>query len=41
MTNVHRIQHLTNLTQCDERISNSIFDKFNIELTSLFYHIEC
>ena len=26
---------------CDERTSNSTFDKINIELTSLFYHIEC
>ena len=42
------IQHRSNrktfnhcIICCDERTSNSIFDKFNIELTSLFYHIEC
>ena len=26
---------------CDERTSNSTFDRTNIELTSLSYHIEC
>ena len=33
------IEKLRNL--CDERASNSTFDKTNIDLTSLFYHIEC
>ena len=26
---------------CDERALHSTFDRINIELTSLFYHIEC